>query len=197
VAILFPCFIDCSRIVRGDLALESAAASLAAIHTAKQVHAEAGASRCPGGGAQAPSDLRLPLGDVLFGVAQLQVDFARKLFEFNKRASARLRERLHRAPSDVAPIRVRIPHSNAFTIRNTASLSKTFRLRLALSHAPQGVVVSLDPAEVTVAAGKPSANIAVVVTPHRPGALYTGHVLVESRGVLVERVPIEIGVSKT
>jgi hypothetical protein len=188
-----------------EAALDSAAATLAAIHMAKQVGAEV-MPREDGapGGRPLPPKLRLPLGDVLFGVAQLQVDFARRLFEFNRNASAMLRDRLlseMRRP-ERPTIKVTYPIGPkplplCFSIRNSAGMSKTFDLRATATDTARGCDVSgaLSSSRVTVPAGECSRTIEATFAGLGVG-VHAGHVVVACHGIRVELLPIEVTVTK-
>jgi hypothetical protein len=182
-----------------EAALETAAATLAAIHMAKQVGAQV-LPRRDESGARGPltPEQRLPLGDVLFGVAQLQVDFARRLFEFNKSASVMLRDRLRSnftSHTEKAKIKVTWrpgdPHRLCFTIKNCASLSKTFTFRAELGW-PE---IVFEPASITIAAGCPH-EIHAIFSPALGKGTYSGYIAVESQGIRVELLPFEIKVAK-
>ena len=207
------------RITRGDQkgralqdrlresSLEAAASTLAAIHLSKQVRAEKKArSQESGGSGLFDADLRLPLGDVLFGVAQLQIDFTRKLFEFNRAASKRLRERLRRTPSqEVAPIRTDITEEESadlmFTIRNHAALSRAFTVelpdiqrfpvKLSLGDAPPNVL----PLRLTVGANGISSVISATFA-GLPRGIHEGYFQVTSHGIVVDRIPFAITVRR-
>ncbi len=189
-----------------DTALDAAAATLAAIHLAKQVRAEARSQATdsfrPG---LLDMDLRLPLGDVLFGVAQLQIDFARKLFMLNRQASKRLLHQLRkgRRPS-TSPIRIDSVEgavaSSSFTIRNSASLARTLTITGKLPGSDWTVSLKHGnadsganrPLQVTIAADH-GANI----TAEFKGLLigfHEGFIEVRSHGVLVEQIPLDIEV---
>lgn len=202
-----------------EAALDSAAATLAAIHMAKKVGAEA---MPPGDGAPNqgtfPRDFRLPLGDVLFGVAQIQVDFARRLFEFNKAASTHLKERLKTARAgrvDRQALKImacaEAPVDVRFTVRNSASLARTFefQVRAGEQAAKFQLEQAIDPLtnkrvrltlvrDQTRARATIAANGALVVIATFQGGFvrgtHTGHVDITCNDVLVERLPLEITV---
>jgi hypothetical protein len=185
-----------------EAALDSAAATLAAIHMAKQVGAEVmPAVGAPGG---LPLDVRLPVGDILFGAAQLQVEFARQLFELNKKHSTLLRRRLServRAQAPTPPLHLKYsagaPEPQKLKIRNKATLSKTFRLRADLGE----VKSKIEPELVTLAAhngsaeGTPEYPLCTFKPPLNEG-VYCGYLVVESNGIHIERIPLEVTVGK-
>jgi hypothetical protein len=189
-----------------EAALDSAAATLAAIHMGKQVGAEitaAGRASMGEGRDGLPRDLRLPLGDVLFGVAQLQVDFARRLFEFNREASAVLRKRLRGGlapPAERPIIRATAHHKDkpklCFSVKNTAALSRTFGFRAAIDDGSESArgPAGLERFSVTIAAGRARE---IEVTFDRPvqRGTYAGDLAVLSQGLEVELVPFEITVT--
>lgn len=180
-----------------EAALDSAAATLAAIHMAKKVGAELMPPR-DGCGVRSPltPDLRMPLGDVLFGVAQIQVDFVRRLFEFNKAASVKLRERLKTnlsAQAERAPIKVTQVYGAHcalhFTIQNAASLARMFEFHAEVC----GFEAVFSPARAKVGAGK-YADVVATFEAGLPRGVHLGHIEVESNGIRVERLPFRIKV---
>jgi hypothetical protein len=192
-----------------ESALDSAAATLAAIHMAKQVGAEV---RAGGGGAgtsgRVPADLRLPLGDVLFGVAQLQVDFAKRLFEFNQSVSRKLRDRIREAaPRPPRPTMRATGKDNApseplsFHLENGASRSRTLEIG---THAPKGWRVEFrcdgdkdwtaTPPRLTVRAGQVSPTIRARFL-SLPLGTHGGGFIVRSQGIQVDYLPFEIAVT--
>jgi hypothetical protein len=188
-----------------EAALDSAAATLAAIHMGKQVGAEitaAGRASTGDGRGALPRDLRLPLGDVLFGVAQLQVDFARRLFEFNREASALLHKRLRgsltppQRPTLWATASRNDPPVLCFTVKNTAALSRTFTFRAAIDDGSGGACgpAKLVRTSVTIPAGRASEVRVVFDRAVRLG-IYPGDIAVLSQGLEVDLVPFEITVT--
>lgn len=186
-----------------EAVLESAAATLAAIHMAKQVGAEVLPPRDASGarGPLAP-DLELPLGDVLFGVAQLQIDFARRLFEFNRSASVLLRDRLRKNKAPPAEPRtieheypVGSPTALCFTIKNSASRSKTFGFRAVLADSKDGVRIEFDPPRVTVPTDRCSDEISATFF-GLPVGVHPGRIVIHTQGITVERLPFEITVTR-
>jgi len=170
-------------------ALDNAAATLAAIHMAKQAYADVKAtfvSTRP-----VVPDLRLRAGDVLFGIAQLQVDFARRLFEFNRATATALRNKLSGGLREGSKtlratfVGARASGALLFDIRNCASLSRTFSFRAS---SPRGV--TFDPSLITLPAGL-SDKITARFQDLEPGT-YAGDISVESQGLCVERIPFEI-----
>lgn len=179
-----------------EAALDAAAATLAAIHMAKQVGAEVMPDPCAPGAL--PLNVRLPVGDILFGAAQLQVEFARKLFELNRKSSTLLRNRLRDRVGAQAPRPALLwqysacdPTPQPLTFKNTATLSKTFRLRAELA----GVDQPFDIAPVTIPAGG-SVTIAWTFSPELKPCTYTGHIVVESNGIRIESIPLTVIVTK-
>jgi hypothetical protein len=193
-----------------DAMLEQAAAKLAAIHTAKQLAAELRpALEASGSRGPLPSNLRLPVGDILFGVAQLQVEFARRLFEFNREASGLLRERLRKSsarPVKRGTIQVACNHETppelVFTIKNTASMSKsfTFRAEVCDKHhqqapLPPATLETTPPTPpVTIPAGQ-CREIKRTFSRELAAGIYPGDVAVETQGIQVELIPFEIRVT--
>lgn len=179
-----------------DASLEQAAAMLTAIHTAKQVSAEVLPTR-DGTGSLNPlnPNVRVPLGDLVFGIAQIQVDFARKLFEFNRNASVVLRDRMrknHALSPQRRTIDLNYPcgktKEQVLKITNSASLSKIFNLRAN----PDTIKVEFDPRHVTIAAGK--CECVKAIFPALADGPYSGDIAVESQGILVELIPFTIKV---
>lgn len=183
-----------------EAALESAAATLAAIHMGKQVGAELRAAGRASMGAQGdrlPRDLRVPVGDVLFGVAQIQVDFARRLFEFNRDATTLLRDRLRKsiARPEARETITRIGADRKtlrFTIKNTASLSRTFTFRAEVDDDPgRRKPAKLEKTSVTIAAGC-SSDVEVRFDRALEDGTYSGDIAVMSQGLDVELIPFVI-----
>lgn len=178
-------------------ALEQAAAMLTAIHTAKQVSAEVLSTR-GGSGPLNPlnPNVRLPLGDILFGVAQIQVDFARRLFEFNRNASVVLRDRMrknHSYPPEKQTVKLSGSIGEEITctlkIKNSASLSRTFNFRVAGC----GINVKLEKESVTIAT-RDCVGVKVTFCGDMPDT-YTGEIAVESHGLQVELIPFTVVLS--
>lgn len=202
-----------------EAALDSAAATLAAIHMAKKVGAEAMPSGdCAADKGSLPRDFRLPLGDVLFGVAQIQVDFARRLFEFNKAASTHLKKRLKTARSgrvDRQILRVKAAADSQvevrFTVRNSASLARVLEFEVSAGEraayfltdgakstkdgSKQRLSVSSPSfkARATIAAGD-AIEVQAQFSGLFPKGTHTGHIDITCNDVLVERLPLEITV---
>jgi hypothetical protein len=176
-----------------EASLDMAAAALAAIHTSKQVAAE-----LPRPGARSrvlPDQSSLPfgIGDILFGAAQLQVDFARRLLEFNRGASTLLRERLreNRQKDSVVEVRATTPNSSLdvpVSIRNRSRFARQFTFAGSESYL-------VEPASLTVAGGE-SGEVLVRFMRLARG-VNQGHISVLSRGISVERIPYEIEVTAT
>lgn len=187
-----------------ESSLEAAAAALAAIHLGKQVRAESRDQACGSGrNGLFDANIRIPLGDVLFGVAQLQIDFARRLFELNRAASRRVRERLRRQHGqDPAPLddKVKVGEQAkiCFTISNPATSCRTFMIlprlladcvdfSFVLSHANM-TSSSPRPLRLTLAAGTCSAAITAELSGLRAGK-HQGFIEVKSNGIVVEQIP--------
>lgn len=189
-----------------EAALDSAAATLAAIHMAKQAKAEATSQDASGGHPRMRPDMRLPVGDILYGVAQLQIDFARRLFEFNKEASRLLRDRArknahnHERETLRATCSHNTPAKLQFTIKNSSSLSKTFDIVAALDGVKAKVEIQQSDASfvpqsrVTLASESRSPKIQVSFADLEAND-YAGDIEVRSNGITVERIPFEISVT--
>lgn len=186
-----------------ESSLEAAAATLAAIHLGKQVRAESRDQICGSGrNGLFDANVRIPLGDVLFGVAQLQIDFARRLFDLNRAASRRVRERLRRqhdqehvSLDDV--VKVGEQASIHFTVSNPATFSRSFTilprlladcaaLSFVLSH--ENVTPTNRPLRLTLAAGTCSKPITARFSSLQKGK-HQGFIEVKSNGIVVEQIP--------
>jgi len=177
-----------------DAALDSAAAALAAIQLAKQVRADSlphrgtvGASGLP------PANLRLPMGDIIYGAVQLQVDFARRLFEFNKSTSAVLRDKLRDHLAEVPEAQTidgtfeeGQPIDLHFVVKNGTSLSKTFEFQALGGYKK---TIKFDPPGVTLPGRHQESDnrkyIRATLDPMKVGT-YVGHISVESQGIRLE-----------
>lgn len=180
-------------------ALDSAAAALAAIQMAKQARVDVLPHRAAVGSAGLPpANLRLPMGDVIYGAVQLQVDFARRLFEFNKTTSALLRDKLRDHVAEVPEPHSMIGTGNEgadvqleFFVKNATSLSKRFEFRALGDYRDK---VKFSPPAITLRAegdGKIGARFERL-----PPGKNAGHIAVESQGIRLELVRFEVTVTK-
>jgi hypothetical protein len=180
-----------------EASLDSVAATLASIHLAKQMRAR---ERCsPQGGVSRgiPHDVRIPVHDLIHGLAQLQIEFVQRLLSFNRDATSRIRSALLRTdPIEPGPIEVQGAAEGCapfrFTIVNRATTTRV--LNLCNQRPASGGKFHFTPASPITLAANGTTTVVAECT-ELPVGVHHGCVSVESRGIRVSLVHYTITVT--